>query len=86
MILVCQEESLWQGAVSAVYLSRLDIDALNEAIGSKLTRLLFGTLVIGGCFWVTEYLGLEQVVIGIGGFVEESGALCMEFERRLEAL
>ncbi len=45
-----------------------------------IERLSLGTFVFGGSFRVFENVRGEEIIVGIGGVVEEGRTLGMEFE------
>lgn len=86
MVLVREEQGLGKTCSFCVVPCRIETWGKRRFDGYKGVLLSLCAFVFGGTLGEFEYIGKEQLVVGIRGFVEELGALRVEFQRVLEKL
>jgi hypothetical protein len=88
VVFVGQVQRLGETAADPIDICADGWEALSERGLSSEGAILscLKALVVGFAFWVSEDLGLEEGIVGVGCLVEEPGPLRMEFEGILEEL
>lgn len=88
MILVREEQSLRETGSTAIDVRYRHIEARRKGgfEGQEGILLTLGALVLGGALGELEYVGQEELVVGIGSVIEILRALGVELEGILKAL
>lgn len=88
MVLVGEEEGLWETGRAAVWVCTRHVKTRPETRFQRHERVLqsFCAFILGRTLGKLEYVGQEEGVVGLGCLVEELGTLGMELERILEEL
>lgn len=86
-VLVCQEEGLGKTAADGVDLGDLEVQVSGEGrICDQVLGLSLCPLVLGDSLGVFEDFGFKEIIVGVGGFVEEARTLSMQLQGILETL